>query len=74
MGELIIHALGVVARVAYELLTEVLLFQLGRGAFLLLTLGRYPRGKALERHSEHVIFAGLLAAAGLVGAAIAWRS
>jgi hypothetical protein len=35
-----------------DILVEFFLFNIGRGALLACTLGRYPHGPALERDSE----------------------
>ncbi|KRE88575.1 hypothetical protein ASG87_08310 [Frateuria sp. Soil773] len=67
--ELIAHALFAVLRWLWETLVESFLFELvwhtvlfnvGRAALLLCTLGRYPRGAALECHEDRIAAFGLL--------------
>jgi hypothetical protein len=46
--------------VTWDLAWTGALRQLGRGVLLVLTLGRFPRGRQLERHGDLVACAGLL--------------
>lgn len=50
---------SVVRFVIYHVLWEILLFNLGRVALLVLTLGRYPRGAVAESHNGRVSLAGV---------------
>ena len=56
----IVSGVAAVAKfVLIQVLWVIILFNLGRGTFLLLTLGRYPRGRWLEEHATRIAFAGL---------------
>ena len=50
---------SVVRFVIYHVLWEIVLFNLGRGALLALTLGRYPRGAVVESHSGRISLTGV---------------
>jgi hypothetical protein len=45
--------------VAYYIIWSLALFNIGRAALLLVTLGRYPRGAAVERHTNQISLVGL---------------
>jgi len=47
--------------------------QLGRGVLLVLTLGRFPRGRQLERHGHLIACAGVLTLAAAWGAIALWN-
>ncbi|HEY6941960.1 hypothetical protein [Dokdonella sp.] len=52
-------AVSVVAAIVRNVVVEVFLFHVGRGALLACTLGRYPHGRALERDAGRITAAGL---------------
>jgi len=52
-----------------DLVWGVLLFNLGLAPLWLLTLGRYPRGVAVERHANLISLFGLLAVVAAVAGA-----
>jgi hypothetical protein len=55
-----LRAIGSVFRwIAWDLFIDILCFQVGRFALLVLTLGRYPREKDLERHHGRISVAGM---------------
>ena len=61
MQEEIAHGVGSIIKfVLFHVLWEIILFNLGRVALLLCTLGRYPRGRLLELHDSRISFAGFV--------------
>lgn len=61
MQEEITNAAGSLLRfLVGQLLWGIVLFNLGRGALLLITWGRYPNGADLDRHEDRISFAGVL--------------
>ena len=42
-------------------LWSLILFNVGRASLLICTMGRYPRGQALEQHINRISFAGSVA-------------
>ena len=52
-------ALRVVASIVRDVVIDIALFNIGRGALQVATLGRYPRGSALERDAGWIQLAGL---------------
>ncbi|MGN6518198.1 MAG: hypothetical protein ACTHK2_02100 [Dokdonella sp.] len=48
-----------VATSVRNLVVDIFLFYVGRGALLACTLGRYPHGRALERDAGRIAAAGL---------------
>ena len=42
-----------------DALWDTVLFQLGRLGLLAITLGRFPRGRATERHADLISLAGV---------------
>jgi hypothetical protein len=51
---------GAVRFVFVHLLVNLVLFNVGRAALLVVTLGRYPRGRALLAHEGRIAFCGIL--------------
>ena len=51
---------SIVRSIARLWLLDVVLFQLGRGALLIFTMGRYPARATLERHRGRIQCVGLL--------------
>ena len=47
-----------VAAIVRDVVVDFFLFNLGRGALLVCTFGRYPRGRALERDAQWIASAG----------------
>jgi hypothetical protein len=47
-----------VAAIVRDVVIDAFLFNVGRGALLVCTLGRYPRGRALERDAPWIAGAG----------------
>jgi hypothetical protein len=64
---------GLVRLVTWDLAWTGALRQLGRGVLLVLTLGRFPRGRQLERHGDLVACAGLLTLIAAWGAIALWN-
>jgi GH24 family phage-related lysozyme (muramidase) len=60
----------VVVAFVREALVGFVLFNIGRGALLTCTLGRYPHGRALERDSQWIVAAGVVVVV-LTGIALA---
>ena len=58
-AEAMAHAVVAFVR---AVLLDFILFNIGRGALLACTFGRYPRGRALERDSGRIAAAGLAVA------------
>jgi hypothetical protein len=52
----IVHAAVAFVR---DIVVDFALFNVGRGALLILTFGRYPHGRALERDSGEMAAIGL---------------
>ena len=50
---------GAIRWFLWELIFRIILFNMGRLFLLLLTIGRYPRGYALEKDDEKIIWAGI---------------
>ena len=46
--------------VAYYIIWSFVLFNLGRTSLLLVTLGHYPRGLDVQRHTNQISFVGIL--------------
>ena len=51
-------AVHFVATIVVDVVVDFFLFNVGRGALLACTLGRYPRGRALERDAHGIAGAG----------------
>lgn len=51
----------------WNVLFEIVIFQLGRLALLALTLGRYPRAEDLGRDANRITCAGIAAIVGFWG-------
>jgi hypothetical protein len=61
MQDEIAHGIGSVLKFFLcHVLWEILLFNLGRAALLVCTLGRYPHGRWLELHNDRVSFFGIV--------------
>ena len=45
--------------ILWEILIQIVIFNLGRGVLLGITLGRYPRGKDLENDFNVVLLSGV---------------
>jgi hypothetical protein len=52
--------LSVLRFLLVNLLTNILLFNLGRVALLIVTLGRYPHGRSLVAHEQRIWACGIL--------------
>ena len=52
-------ALAVVKFLVHWVVWSFVLFNLGRAALLLVTLGRFPRGLDVERHANQISLAGV---------------
>jgi len=60
IAEGIFKSLGSIVRwLLWNLLFEIILFNLGRGILLLVTIGNYPRGEKLERDETYISLAGV---------------
>jgi len=46
--------------VAYYIIWSFVLFNLGRASLLLVTLGQYPRGLDVQRHTNQISLVGIL--------------
>lgn len=46
--------------VAYYIIWSFVLFNLGRASLLLVTLGQYPRGLYVQRHTNKISLVGIL--------------
>ena len=51
---------AVVKFVAYYIIWSLVLFNLGRAALLVVTLGQFPRGLDVQRRSSQISFVGVL--------------
>ncbi|MBN8893225.1 MAG: hypothetical protein J0I71_00100 [Rhodanobacter sp.] len=47
--------------IAYYIIWSFVLFNLGRASLLLVTLGQYPRGLDVQRHTDKISLVGFLA-------------
>ena len=45
--------------VLWDLLLNIILFNIGRFSLLLITLGHYPQGEAIEKDAEKITWAGV---------------
>ena len=59
---------NVIRWLAWDLLIDVICFQVGRSALLVLTLGRYPKGRHIGRHRGRISIAGMLVFVAIWGA------
>ena len=51
--------IGILRWVVFELIIHIVLFNLGRVVLLLVTLGRYPRGKLTEKDEGIIALLGI---------------
>ncbi len=50
---------SVLRHVLFEILFNLILFNLGRMFYLVITLGQYPKGIWLKKHENRISFTGL---------------
>jgi hypothetical protein len=61
IAEGFLRAIGGVLRwFLWEIVVQIVLFNIGRFSLLLVTLGRYPRGHSLERDVVKISWVGVL--------------
>jgi len=51
---------NIIRWVFWEVFFEVALFNIGQGFLLIITWGKYPKGRYLEAHSGRISMVGLL--------------
>jgi hypothetical protein len=61
MNDTLQKVLGSLGRfLLYNVFVDIVLFHLGRVALLLITAGRYPRGRQVALHANRIRFFGVL--------------
>jgi hypothetical protein len=61
MAEVFLRAIGeVISWFLWDIIFQIILFNIGRLTLLLVTLGHYPKGRSLERDADKISGVGIL--------------